>query len=185
MQPMVRRRLLAMLGLVCLFQVHDVLSVEEASRKSRTIITDTEAEISSQQIPDPAKVVLHVMHGIALPWGKPGFRVTIRNWTPNGQVSIYAIGPGGESVELVSAEQPISADQFGDMTVDVDYERKGLKHGRWIIVVAGKLGAHVIRTDMPWNQITRARPMGIKGTLPFIPTPAAEKRPNLDTSGNR
>ncbi len=98
---------------------------------------------------DPKNVKVHIEHGIQLPWGKPGFRIRVNGWIPNGATSVQAVGPGGEKVDLAPLENPLRVDADGDMTMDVDYERKGLRQGHWIFLLGGKAGAHIIRTDLP------------------------------------
>jgi hypothetical protein len=98
---------------------------------------------------DPEKVTLDIQHGIELPWGKPGFSILVSNWAPNGEMSVHAIGPDGERIDLASTEKPLKADNNGEMVIDIDYERKGLRQGHWIMVVAGKPGMHIIQTELP------------------------------------
>lgn len=78
---------------------------------------------------DAQKVEIHIEHGIELPWSKPGFRIEISGWLPNEVLSIDAIAPSGEKIALVPAEKPLHADENGEMTVDIDYARKGLAGG--------------------------------------------------------
>lgn len=108
---------------------------------------------------DPKNVEIHIKHGIELPWGKPGFRIEISGWIPNEAFSIVAIAPGGEKIHLVPTEKPLQADTSGTMTVDIDYERKGLIQGHWILLIAGKPGIHMIQTDLPLVEApTKSRP---------------------------
>lgn len=99
---------------------------------------------------DAGQVVIQVQHGIELPWKKPGFRIEIAGWIPNESLSIHAISPTGEKLDLVPAGEALKADEQGSMTVDVDYERKGLRPGHWVFLVAGKAGAHIFQTDLPF-----------------------------------
>jgi hypothetical protein len=98
---------------------------------------------------DPKRVEIHVQHGIELPWKKPGFRIEIAGWLPDSSVSVHAVGPSGEKIEMTPADNPLQADGEGLMTMDVDYERKGLRPGHWIFLVAGKAGIHMVPTDLP------------------------------------
>jgi hypothetical protein len=108
-----------------------------------------EVKVEKKPAPRPTAVTLAIVHGIELPWGKPGFRIQVSNWVPLADVSVSAIGPDGERIDLVSANDHLGADPAGKIVIDIDYERKGLKRGHWVIVVAGKPGIHVIQTNMP------------------------------------
>lgn len=110
---------------------------------------------------DPAKVEIHVEHGVALPQvkgtsqgnrtpqDKPGFRIDITHWQPNGDVALYAIAPDGAQIALIPKEKPVQADADGAFTVYIDYARKGLGPGHWMFVAAGKPGIHEFETDLP------------------------------------
>jgi len=108
---------------------------------------------------DPKAVQIHVEHGIELPWGKPGFRIEISGWLPDEALSIQAISPSGETVDLIPVEKPLHADHEGDVIVDIDYARKGLTQGHWMFLIAGKPGVHVFQTDLPLVEApTASRP---------------------------
>ena len=98
---------------------------------------------------DPKSVQIRIDHGIELPWGKPGFRISVKGWIPDEAIAVYAISPTGEKIPLAPMESPLKAGGNGDMTVDVDYGRKGLGPGHWVFLVAGKAGAHIVQTDLP------------------------------------
>jgi hypothetical protein len=112
---------------------------EESSRSSVTV----------ERRKGPKDVTLVIQHGVELPWGKPGFRILVNHWRPHGEMSVYAIGPQGEKIELIPLREPIKADRNGMVVIDIDYGRKGLGRGHWLIMVAGKSGTHLIETDMP------------------------------------
>lgn len=141
------RKALTMKKLLILLIVFSVSSATagEASKNKGSAAPKADNE----KAVDPKKVTLDIQHGIELPWGKPGFSILVSNWAPNGEMSVHAIGPDGERVDLVSTEKPLKADNNGEMVIDIDYERKGLRQGHWIMVVAGKPGMHIIQTDMP------------------------------------
>lgn len=130
------RRAIIVLALVVLVPCGATWAAEEAS----------EADASSV---NPNDVVIDIDHGIELPWGKPGFRITVSKWEPNGDVVVYAIGPEGETVELVPKENPLKAGGNGEIVIDVDYGREGLGPGNWLLAIAGKPGFHVVPIRLP------------------------------------
>ena len=94
-------------------------------------------------------VIIDIKHGIQLPWGVPGFRITVSKWMPNVEFTIIAVAPDGKKRELVPMTRPLKADENGEMAIDVDYQRKGLSKGHWLIFIAGKPGVHTIEIDLP------------------------------------
>lgn len=94
-------------------------------------------------------VQLQIQQSIQLPWGKPGFRIMVSGWQPQGAFSVHAVGPHGEKVELVPLDKPLHADADGAMVIDIDYAREGLYPGTWVLLVAGKPGIHLIQTRLP------------------------------------
>ena len=98
---------------------------------------------------DPAQVEIHVEHGVALPGGKPGFRVDVSGWQPNGELFMYAIAPDGTQIELIPKDKPAHAGEDGEFSVDIDYQRKGLGQGHWMFLIAGQPGIHEFETDLP------------------------------------
>lgn len=98
---------------------------------------------------DPHNVKIYFDHGIALPWGKPGFRISITGWQPNGDLFLYAISPEGAQLALIPREKPVQADEDGNFTVDIDYARKGIEPGHWMFLAGGKSGIHEFEADMP------------------------------------
>jgi hypothetical protein len=97
----------------------------------------------------PGKVEIHVEHGIPLPWGKPGFRIEIAGWEPNGNLALYAIAPDGTQLALIPKEKPVQADADGAFSVDIDYARRGFSPGHWMFLAAGKPGIHEFEADLP------------------------------------
>lgn len=142
------RKALTMKKLLILLIVFSVscATAGEASKNKGTAAPKSNKE---KEV-DPTKVTLDIRHGIELPWGKPGFSILVSNWAPNGEMSVHAIGPDGERIDLVPTKSPLKADHNGDMIIDIDYERKGLRQGHWIMVVAGIPGFHMIQTDIPF-----------------------------------
>ncbi len=98
---------------------------------------------------DPAKVEIHVEHGVALPWAKPGFRIEISGWQPNGDLTLYAVGPDGSKIAIIPEDKAVQADEDGALTVTIDYARKGLIPGHWMFLAAGQPGIHEFETDLP------------------------------------
>jgi hypothetical protein len=96
---------------------------------------------------EPRPVQVRVHHGLDLPWNKPGFRIDVANWRPNGDVSISAFNIKGERVELTP--EPLAADAQGAMSLDVSYERSGLTPGRWTLVVGEGPTAHRVPVTLP------------------------------------
>ncbi len=145
-EPLSIRRFLILLFVTVIFILPgQSLSIGETSKDKGSAAS----KANNEKAVDPNKVNLDIQHGIELPWGKPGFSILVSHWAPNGEMSVHAIGPDGEQIDLVSTENPLKADNNGDMVIDVDYQRKGLRQGHWIIVVAGKPGMHIIQTNMP------------------------------------
>jgi len=97
----------------------------------------------------PNNVQIHVEHGVMLPWGEPGFRVDVGGWPPGEALTLYAVSPSGETIELIPEKTPLHADKNGRMTIDIDYEREGLTPGHWVFLVAGKPGVHMFQTALP------------------------------------
>lgn len=98
---------------------------------------------------NPQGVQIHVQHGVQLPWGKPGFRIEVSGWQPNGELALYAIAPDGTKLALILEEKPAHADEHGEFSVDIDYQRKGLIQGHWMFLMAGKPGVHEFEADLP------------------------------------
>ena len=119
---------------------------------------------------DWKRVEIRVHHGQDLPWNKPGFRIDIAKWRPHADVSIVAVSPQGERIDLTP--EPLVADDDGAMSLDVDYERTGLKPGRWTFLVGGAVGEHLVPVDLPVIE----QPVGIGARPRFrltYGTPAA------------
>ncbi len=98
---------------------------------------------------DPAKVEIHVEHGVRLPGGRPAFRVEVSGWQPNGELFMYAIAPDGTQIAIIPKEKPVQVDENGEFSVDIDYQRKGLGLGHWVFLIAGKPGIHEFEIDLP------------------------------------
>jgi hypothetical protein len=130
------RRIIAVLAVAALIPIAAAWGVEEA----------TEEDASSA---NPTDVVIDIEHGIELPWGKPGFRITMSKWAPHGDVVVAAIGPEGETIELVPKEKPLKAGGNGEIVIDIDYEREGLGPGYWLLAIAGEPGFHVVPVEFP------------------------------------
>lgn len=106
---------------------------------------------SPASIANPAtRVVLNIDH--AQPHdlgGGPSFRITLRNWTADGEISIHLVGPKGEIVTVVPPKQPIHASPEGNATVTVPYKHRGLYPGMWLLMVAGPSGIHQCKVEIP------------------------------------
>lgn len=137
--------LIAFLAAVVLIPLTSAWSVEETSGDG----SSPEPRPGTAKSVDPTQVVINVEHGIELPWGKPGFRVTVSKWAPHADISVIAVGPDGEEIELVPVESPLKADGNGEIIIDIDYERKGLRQGLWILAVVGKPGFHIVPVKLP------------------------------------
>lgn len=95
--------------------------------------------------PSPVEVQVH--HGSDLPWNRPGFRIDIAHWKPHADVSIVAVGTKGERIDLTPL--PVTADDDGRMSLDVDYDRTGLTPGRWTLLVGGPETPLHVGIDLP------------------------------------
>lgn len=103
-------------------------------------------------------VDIQVHHGSDLPWNRPGFRIDIAHWKPHADVSILAVGAQGERIDLTPL--PVTADDQGRMSLDVDYDRTGLRPGRWTLVVGNPDAPLRVGIDLPeveWPQGMRPR----------------------------
>lgn len=144
----------AALGLLlaCLGFLPAAAQCADAPKAPNAVKTDpvkTDAVKAAPAKVDPMKVEIHVEHGVALPWGKPGFRIEISGWQPNGDLTLYAVGPDGSKIALIPEDKAVQADEDGALTVDIDYARKGLTPGHWVFLAAGPPGIHEFETDLP------------------------------------
>jgi hypothetical protein len=107
------------------------------------------AAVADDDAPQPPvqPVDIQVHHGADLPWNRAGFRIDIAHWKPHADISIVAVGTRGERIDLTP--DPVTADQDGTMSLDVDYDRTGLTPGHWTLVVGGPENPHPVAIDLP------------------------------------
>lgn len=125
-------------------------TIQEESVSVAVKNTPSQAKTPARRISSSTSVVLNVDH--AQPnelGGGPSFRIALRNWAANGEISIHLVGPKGEVISVVPPERPIHASPEGSATVTVPYKHRGLYPGVWLLMVAGPSGIHQGEVEIP------------------------------------
>jgi hypothetical protein len=102
-------------------------------------------------VPEKNEVILSIKDNVKNNNDVLGFRVFLENWGANSEFEIHIIDPNGKIASITSDK--LKSDKDGKFNGFIPYSYGELESGTNILVIAGKIGLHKIRFEIPKKRI--------------------------------